>query len=196
MLARAAPPLAYHGTPRRVGEAALQVPPPLGAVVERMRVAVPALAPVMLTGLVEPKLKAGGLTAFAGSVVMADVSVTLPVKPPEGVTEIVLLPLLPAATVRLVGEAESAKAGTGAAFTVKLCWTIVAGAYVVLPDCVASIVHSPGVRNVAVVMETVQTLNVVEAKLTARPEVAVATSPSGVPTVWAPGFVKVIVCEV
>ena len=37
--------------------------------------------------------------------------VTLPVKPPEGVTVIVLVPLLPWVMVRLAGEAESEKSG-------------------------------------------------------------------------------------
>jgi hypothetical protein len=37
--------------------------------------------------------------------------VTLPVKPPEGVTVMVLLPLLPWVTLRLVGEAERVKLG-------------------------------------------------------------------------------------
>jgi hypothetical protein len=45
-------------------------------------------------------------------------SVTLPVKPPEGVTVIVLLPLVPCFTVRLAGEAESEKSGVATAFTV------------------------------------------------------------------------------
>ena len=52
------------------------------------------------------------------------------------------------------------------------------------------------VINVAVVPLTVQTLVVEEAKLTVRPDVEVATSVSGVPTVCAPGLVKVIVCGV
>jgi hypothetical protein len=43
----------------------------------------------MLTGLVEPKLKVGGLTAPAGPEVMAAVSATLPVNPPAGVNVIV-----------------------------------------------------------------------------------------------------------
>jgi hypothetical protein len=51
------------------------------------------------------------------------------------------------------------------------------------------------VRNVAVVPETVQTLVVVETKLTVRPEVAVAESVSGVPTVWAAIGPKLIVCS-
>src|SRR5215831_11629115 len=42
-------------------------------------------------------------------------SVTLPVKPPEGVTVIVLLPLVPCVTVRLAGDAESEKFGVGVA---------------------------------------------------------------------------------
>lgn len=43
---------------------------------------------------------------------------TLPVNPPESVTVIVLLPLLPCVTVRLLGEAESEKLGAAGAFTV------------------------------------------------------------------------------
>src|SRR5690348_12020860 len=38
-------------------------------------------------------------------------SVTDPVKPPEGVTVMVLLPLVPCFTVKLLGEAESEKFG-------------------------------------------------------------------------------------
>ncbi len=49
----------------------------------------------------------------------ADVdSVTDPVKPPEGVTETVLLPLVPCLTVRLEGEADNEKLGVAAALTV------------------------------------------------------------------------------
>jgi len=47
-------------------------------------------------------------------------SVTDPVKPPEGVTVTVLLPLVPCFTVRLEGEAESEKSGVAVAFTVRL----------------------------------------------------------------------------
>jgi hypothetical protein len=39
---------------------------------------------------------------------------TLPVNPPEGVTVIVLLPLLPRVTLKLAGEADSEKLGAGA----------------------------------------------------------------------------------
>ena len=46
----------------------------------------------------------------------------------------------------------------------------------------------------AVVPLTVQTLVVCEAKLTAKPELAVADSVSGVPTVCVPGELNVIDC--
>ena len=44
--------------------------------------------------------------------------VTLPAKPPEGVTVIVLLTLLPWVTATLDGDAESEKFGVATAFTV------------------------------------------------------------------------------
>jgi hypothetical protein len=44
--------------------------------------------------------------------------VTLPVNPPEGVSVMVLVPLVPCFTVRLEGEAESEKLGVAVAFTV------------------------------------------------------------------------------
>jgi len=43
---------------------------------------------------------------------------TDPVKPPDGETVTVLLPLAPCFTVRLAGEAESEKLGVAVAFTV------------------------------------------------------------------------------
>ena len=46
--------------------------------------------------------------------------VTDPVKPPEGATVTVLLPLVPCFTVKLAGEAEREKSGVGAAFTTKV----------------------------------------------------------------------------
>lgn len=46
------------------------------------------------------------------------VSVTAPVKPPEGVIVIVLVPFEPRVMLTLVGEAESAKLPEPAAFTV------------------------------------------------------------------------------
>jgi hypothetical protein len=42
-------------------------------------------------------------------------NVTLPVNPPDGVIVMVLLPLLPCVTLRLVGEADSEKFGLEAA---------------------------------------------------------------------------------
>jgi hypothetical protein len=57
-------------------------------------------------------------------------------------------------------------------------------------------VQVPAVRRVAVVLETVQTLGVVEVKVTARPEVAVALSVSGVPLIWVGMAPKVMVCAV
>jgi hypothetical protein len=48
---------------------------------------------------------------------------------------------------------------------------------------------------VAVVPETVQTGNVVEAKLTGNPEVAADDSESVVPAVWPAIAPKVIVCD-
>jgi hypothetical protein len=46
-------------------------------------------------------------------------SVTLPVKPPLGVTVIVEEPLLPCVTLKLLGEADSEKLGVAVAFTVR-----------------------------------------------------------------------------
>ena len=101
MQARAAPPLAYHGTSRRVEEVAEQ---PRACVVEMVRMAVPAAEPEMLIGVVEPKLKVGGFTAPAGPAVTAAVSAALPVKPPAGVTVMVeVFPVVaPPATVTAV----------------------------------------------------------------------------------------------
>ncbi len=49
---------------------------------------------------------------------------------------------------------------------------------------------------VAVVPETVQTLAVVDARFTVSPELAVAVSVRGVPTVCVPGLAKLMVCAV
>jgi hypothetical protein len=54
--ARSAPPV-YQRPPGLFGETREAL---LAAVVETVRVAAPAAAPVILTGLVEPKLKVGG----------------------------------------------------------------------------------------------------------------------------------------
>ena len=63
-----------------------------------------------------------------------------------------------------------------------------------LPAWFASMVQVPEAMNVAVVPETVQTEVVVDVKLTVRPELAVAESASGVPTVCAGIVGKVTVC--
>ena len=64
----------------------------------------------------------------------------------------------------------------------------------VLPGCVAWMVQVPPDRNVAEPLETVQTLGVVEAKLTTKPELAVVERVKGVPTVCAPRLAKLMVC--
>jgi hypothetical protein len=82
-----------------------EVQPP-AAVVEMVRVAVPAVAPVILTGLVEPKLSVGRFVALVGLEVTVAVSATLPVKPPAGVTVMVeVFPVVaPAVTETAVPE--------------------------------------------------------------------------------------------
>ena len=77
-----APLNGYIGTPRFEGWAKVLV---VAAVVTIVSVADAALAPVMLTGLVLPKLKIGRSTALVGLEVIAAVSATLPVNPPNGV---------------------------------------------------------------------------------------------------------------
>src|SRR5579862_3963446 len=74
--------------------------------------------------------------------------------------------------------------------TLKLCATVGAARYVLLPPWLASMVQVPATRRVAVVPETVHTLVVVELKETASPLVAEADSVTGVPTVCAPGLPK------
>ena len=64
----------------------------------------------------------------------------------------------------------------------------------VLPVCVAAIEHVPALTRVMVVTETVQTNGVVEAKVTVRPDDAVALSAGGaVPRVCAAMVPKVMV---
>jgi len=82
----------------------------------------------------------------------------------------------------------------GAAVTVKLCCTWGAAEYDELPAWFASMMQVPTVRKVAVAFETVQMLVVVEVNVTARPELAVAESVRGVPTVCVPGLLNVMVC--
>ena len=88
--ARAAPPSTYHGISRSLGRAEALVD---GAVVLMVRVAVPAPAPVIFTGVVAPKLKVGESCAPEGPEVIEAVNATLPVNPPLGV--IVTVEVLP-----------------------------------------------------------------------------------------------------
>jgi hypothetical protein len=78
----------------------------VGAVVLIVSVAVPALAFVIFTGEVVPKLSVGRRTAPAGLDVMVAVNDTLPVKPLLGVmvTVDVLLDVAPGLTETLVPE--------------------------------------------------------------------------------------------
>ncbi len=106
-------PPEYQGVPRFNGGTKAA----LAAVVETVRVAVPALAPVITTGLVEPKLKVGRSWALVGLEVIAAARVTLPVNPPEGVMVMVLVPLPPGVTDSV--EADGATVTVGAALTVR-----------------------------------------------------------------------------
>ena len=86
---------------------------------------------------------------------------------------------------------------SGAAATANVRETLAAGAKTELPGWLASMVQLPTATSVSVVPLTVQMLVVVYAKLTARPELAVAASAGGaVPSVWLPGEVKVMVCAI
>lgn len=98
--ANVAPPAAYQGVSRSLGRTKDAV---VGAVVATVRVPVPFEAPVMLTGDVAPKPKVGGSTAPDGLDARIAVRVTLPVKPPLGITVIVaVLPVVaPGAMVML-----------------------------------------------------------------------------------------------
>ncbi len=78
--------------------------------------------------------------------------------------------------------------------TPKLRVTAVAAAKKLLPAWVASIEQVPCATNVTVLPETVQTVVVVDAKLTASPEVAVALTVNGAaPKVCAGSVAMVIV---
>jgi hypothetical protein len=89
----------------------------VAAVVETVRVAVPAVVPVMLTGVVDPKLKVGGYWAPVGLEVRLAVNVTLPVKPPAGVTVMVEVFPVVAPWVTVTDVPPSVKEG-GAVVTV------------------------------------------------------------------------------
>src|ERR1700686_2256230 len=115
--AKVVPPAAYQRTPGRAGYARA---PLVAAVVEMVRVAVPAL-PVIITGLVEPKLNVGRSLAPVGMNVIAAVRATLPVKPPLGVTVIVeVLPVVaPGATETAVPLSVKLGGGTAVSPTVE-----------------------------------------------------------------------------
>lgn len=80
--------------------------------------------------------------------------------------------------------------------TVKVRLTLVAGKNDALPACEATTMQSPWASSVNVVPVTVHTVGVVLAKVTGRPELALAVSaPGSVPKVWlTAGPVKVMVC--
>ena len=79
--------------------------------------------------------------------------------------------------------------------TAKLLLTVAAAEKVVFPAWLALTVQVPAVTSVKVLPLTVQTAGVPEASCTAKPEVAVATRRGGaVPSVWAPGVAKLMVC--
>jgi hypothetical protein len=101
MQARTTPLGVYHGTPECFGWTIAAL---VAAVVEMVRIAVPAPAPVIATGLVEPKLSVGGYWAPEGPEVTVAVRATLPAKPPLGVTVMVeVLPVVaPGVTVTAV----------------------------------------------------------------------------------------------
>jgi hypothetical protein len=95
---------------------------------------------------------------------------------PCGVAVKVNVPDCPAGTDILAGLEAKVKSDV---LTWKLWLTGVAAAKVALPACVAWMVHVPTAIIVTVAADTVQTAGVVEAKLTARPEDAVALSVNG-----------------
>jgi hypothetical protein len=86
----------------------------VAAVVETVSVAVPAVAPVMLAGLLDPKLKVGGYWAPVGMEVTEAVSATLPVKPPAGVTVMVEVFPVVAPGVTVTAMPLTVKLGVGA----------------------------------------------------------------------------------
>jgi hypothetical protein len=86
MQARVTPPAMDQRVPGRAGTV---TPLVVAAVVLIVRVAEPAADPIMLTGLVEPKLSVGRFAAPAGLDVRVAASVTVPVNPLVGLTVMV-----------------------------------------------------------------------------------------------------------
>src|ERR1019366_2585021 len=99
--ARTAPPVLYQGTPGCSGCAVALV---VALVVTTMSVAFTAATPLMVTGLLAPKLNVGAFRLVVGPEVIAAVRATLPVNPPTGVRVTVeVFPVVaPAATVTAV----------------------------------------------------------------------------------------------
>lgn len=88
------------------------------AVVAIVKVAVPALLLVMLMGLVDPKLNVGGSMAPAGLVASTAVMVTLPVKPPAGVSVMVeVLPVVAPGAIETAVPTSEKLDGGGATVT-------------------------------------------------------------------------------
>jgi hypothetical protein len=90
----------------------------VATVVEIVSVAEPPDAPVIMTGVVEPKLKDGKFCAPAGLRAMAAVSAMLPLKPPPGVKVIVEVFAAVAPGVTVTAVPLIAKLGLTAAVTV------------------------------------------------------------------------------
>lgn len=110
----------------------------VAAVVEMVSVAVPALALVISTGLVVPKLKVGESCAPEGLAVIDAVSVTLPVNPPLGVTVMVEMLAVVAPGFRATAEPVTVKPGvTTTGVTVKVAGAEVEPAFAVSPPYVA-----------------------------------------------------------
>lgn len=79
--------------------------------------------------------------------------------------------------------------------TAKVLDTAVAGRKLGLPAWLALTVQLPTLTSVSVLPLTVQTAGVVDAKVTARPELAVALKAGGaMPKVWPAGAAKVMLC--
>ena len=106
---------------RTLGRSGAVRAPVVGAVLEMVRVAVTAEAPVIFTGFVEPKLNPGRSCAPVGLEVIAALSDTLPVKPPLGVT--VMVAVFPEVAPGAIDTVRLLMAKLGGGFTTTLCVT-------------------------------------------------------------------------
>ena len=83
--------------------------------------------PVMVAGLVDPKLKVGGSVAFAGEALICAVSETVPVNPVTGVSVIcTVLPVIAPGVTETDGE-ESVNPGAGELDTTTVSVPVAAG---------------------------------------------------------------------